>query len=63
LTDAICTGTIASPYGDVNKYLQYLSSRGVLIWLISLVHTRGEEEELLGNKIMILEWFMRLPMI
>jgi hypothetical protein len=55
LTDANnSTGTIASPYGDdVNKYLQYLSSRGVPVAdLVNKSRTpqEAEEEELLGNK-------------
>ena len=67
LTDANnSTGNIAEPYGrDANKYVQYLSSKGVPVekLLVNKPKTPEEEKEqaLLGRQNSDLEWFVKLP--
>lgn len=67
LTDANNnTGKIAEPYGrDVNKYVEYLKSKGVPVEkMVNNPKTPSEEEEekLLGDRNRDLNWFMKLPM-
>lgn len=68
LTDANnTTGTIAEPYGkDVNKYVEYLNSKGVpvdkMLGHQPKTDEENREQEMLGRKNDSLEWFIKLPM-
>ena len=65
LTDADNdTGTISEFGTDVDKYVNYLKSKGVPVdKLVNRPKTDEEEreEELLGNRNKDLKWFMDLP--